>query len=231
MLLSDRDMMFDYLMTEAAKCDGPLPIKMLIADLGETSKVFNWMLRKTNMYPSFGRTHLDLTVGNMIIGWNSSSLCIPREGRSERAVILVTVCELKKEKISDALFNLAQEIVKWNVGATYGVVNNTARKFVEACLCAMNVRLNFRGEIKDYLTDLYTVERVTRTLKLSASAQEALSYDFLQDFGVNNGQITFTTHRQLDEFYYAILNEFPEFLQESKNRYIVSIAMQITNSN
>jgi hypothetical protein len=218
-ILSNHIKLYEHLMHLLHNAES-VSIKLVISKL-ETWEITNWLLRSVGVYPEFGRTHLDLIVGNVIIGWNSSSLCFPRECRSERSVIALDIYEIRgKSKVSKAISNLAQEIVKWNAGATYGKLDNTARKFAEACLCSMNIQKSFRGQVHDYFTNLYT-EHPTPVITLSEHDQKVLA-KCLPLLRAQNGKITFRSHDELDEFYYTVISHVPEFFISGERRFLVS---------
>ncbi|KAL9648865.1 hypothetical protein ABK040_003795 [Willaertia magna] len=214
-------------------------IKLLVTETARNStdrtirQLLSPVLDTFNVLPEMGMFHTALIVGPWKLEWNDSGLIVPRKIMSQAAVITADIDYISSmDRLDFVIDNLAKVICKWNVTMNYKQTGGDKSKygncqdFVDDCLDALGVKLNFEGSLKNFLTRL----RKTGNSRLEFEMTE----QFVKDFNLleNNFKLTyhenentytlrFDTHRDLDLFVNYLIEKDDEFEMHFKSEYVL----------
>jgi hypothetical protein len=188
-------------------------IKLTIVPLKASSTVKSVMKFVGAINVKYGWSHTDLIIGNHTIGWDNSSLCRPRRLSNSAVAVLDIAILSKHENLLEILTSLCMEIAYWNTSVEFNLRKRNSHHFVDACLAAMGMSIEFKGAFKDYIESINKTNSVTATFT---------PHDILQRYlGISKAPITFNSHAELDEFCYRIIEKVPHFHVEDKYSQIV----------
>ena len=206
---------------------GKVDIKLIIVDQ-ERDQKFKSSARKllspilskfgsTKNLSSFGMFHSSLLIGNWILEWNDSALCVPRRTLSKAALFCADLEPITTlEDLNQVVDKIADVIVEWNTTKKYKpmggnrCVYGNCQDFVEAVLSRLGIKWQIENPYIRYFFEQLKKKGST-DLKLFFKKEDAdQENSFVQKFkllsqsGSTAGQgtysIKFATHEQLDQF-------------------------------
>lgn len=195
------------------KLEQNLKVKLVITDApGDTVKYFRSIISPfaEPFMPKFGIFHTALIVGPFKIEWNNSALCIPRQIKSNTALLALDIEEIATVgEFNTTVDVLADVITRWNSSMDYSQNTGTnkhgnCQDFVMDVLRALNISFTPSGPIQAYLKEMK--KKGSCKMKFSMTDE-----NFRNHFARKENSITFESHEQLDLFVEACLKIEPKF--------------------
>ncbi len=201
-----------------------LPIKLVITDMVQEEqqkkvrRIISPILSvlPNSLSPTFGIFHPALVIGNWYLEWSDLNLCIPRRIYSDKALIVTDIAAFVGEikYTSEVIEKLAEVIAYWNANMTYSNYLRTAdsgncQSFVEDCLSALGMNLEFKGELRNFLQKMRT--------KGTCEMEYEVDAEMRQKCNISEKVKKFSTHMELDEFVIQIQTAFPTFRFQRPN--------------
>jgi hypothetical protein len=196
-----------------------LTIKLIFSELAPQSFA-NRAIAAT--ISTFGAVHTSLSFGKLIVDWNDSSLCIPREFRATSAIFAIDVIKIPKEQTTDMIKELSKVICDWNTTQYYNQFHTNCQTFVDAVLKQLKIQLpTFKG---DTLGPLFQQMRRSGTIDFSYTVPDFIKKKIKEQKKENEEIskvllsakiISFKTHDELDTivtYMYDLCREY--FLSE-----------------
>jgi hypothetical protein len=205
-----------------------LKIKLVITELPDntqTRKILSPVLATLRLAPQFGLFHSALIIGPWKIEWNNSSLIVPRKCMAS-AVVAFDLVEINgEENIKDKLQTLAEAISEYNVTKSYDQMNCNCQQFVDDLCKRLELPIAFKGQMAEFMDRLrktgkceskYTIPQDVLEKMRARNKKEPGSITFTTmpnfDLEQTSGEITFTSHEQLDEVVNNIVTADAAFL-------------------
>jgi hypothetical protein len=181
-----------------------LKIKLVIVEIDNksTRELLSPMLNIVGKIPAFGLYHTALCIGSKVIEWNDSSLSVPRQWKSESAVLAIDLYTISNaEELNNILEKVCDKIAYWNANIMYSEFSNNCQKYTDELCAHLSIKLSFIGATADY------IERLRKTGKCDAIYD--ISPELAEKLGREPGRIEFHTHEELDTFIQLIRNKAP----------------------
>eukprot|EP01027_Heterolobosea_sp_BB2_P015521 GEZU01022202.1.p1 GENE.GEZU01022202.1~~GEZU01022202.1.p1 ORF type:complete len:264 (-),score=34.97 GEZU01022202.1:145-936(-) len=207
-------------------------VKLVITELAPNTKHLRYFLSPVLCaIPSgshdFGLFHTALIVGPWLLEWNRSALVIPRRMSSQMAFISADIGDLviTNNSLEEIVDKIADCVVDWNVNYKYVKTNYSAhlddsktfagncQDFVDAMLKTLDISVRFDGPLAEFLNNIRCTGRADMTFNCKDLASK---FPFIE-----KPSRTFTTHKELDVFVTAIIEEEALFETEYKNEYLL----------
>ena len=211
---------------------GKVDIKLIIVDQerdqklkSSARKLLSPILSKFTSGKSisnFGMFHSSILIGNWILEWNDSALCVPRRTLSKAALFCADLEPITTLEDLDVVINkLADVIVEWNTTKKYKpmggnrCIYGNCQDFCEAVLARIGVDFHIKNPyVRHFFEQLK--KKGSTDLKLYFQKEEAVvensfanKFKLLSASGGSNS-IKFSTHEQLDQFVLRCLRIDPE---------------------
>jgi len=219
-------------------------IKLLVTETARNStdrtirQLLSPVLNTFNVLPEMGMFHTALIVGPWKLEFNDSGIVVPRKIMSQAAVVTADIDYISTvDRLEQVIDALAKVICKWNVTMYYKQTGGDKSKygncqdFVDDCLDALGVKLNFDGALKSFLTRLRKTGNsklqfeMTRDfiekfklVDLYPSLQRALQQSIDQAASTSSsededpaGALVFHTHKELDKFVWYLMEKDIDF--------------------
>ncbi|KAG2387468.1 hypothetical protein C9374_001800 [Naegleria lovaniensis] len=226
-------------------------IKLLVTETARNStdrtirQLLSPVLNSFNVLPEMGMFHTALIVGPWKLEFNDSGIVVPRKIMSQAAVLTADIDYISTvDRLEEVIDTLAKVICKWNVNMIYKQTGGDPTKhgncqdFVDDCLAALGVKLNFEGALKNFITrlkktgnsklqfemtrefiekfklvDLYPSLR--RALDNSSQETKSDQTQGGEGSGAEDelpaGALVFQTHKDLDRFVWYLMQQDYEF--------------------
>ncbi|KAL9644048.1 hypothetical protein ABK040_005516 [Willaertia magna] len=160
---------------------------------------------------SFGMFHSALIVGQWLIEWNDSGLCVPRKTLSKAALFCADLEPITTlQSLDQALEKLAEIIVEWNttkkyksMGGNKNIFGN-CQDFCESVLQKIGIKFDYLNNeyMKDFFSDLK--RKGSADLRFYCKSDQFITKFGLQEklLSSTSGKnyIQFHTHEELDNF-------------------------------
>ncbi|KAG2387570.1 hypothetical protein C9374_001164 [Naegleria lovaniensis] len=209
---------------------GKVDIKLIIVDQerdqklkSSARKLLSPILSKfSSSISSFGMFHSSILIGNWILEWNDSALCVPRRTLSKAALFCADLEPITTLEDLDVVINkLADVIVEWNTTKKYKpmggnrCIYGNCQDFCEAVLARIGVDFRIKNPyVRHFFEQLK--KKGSTDLKLYFQKEEAeVPNSFANKFKLlsasgGSNSIKFATHEQLDQFVLRCLRIDPE---------------------
>jgi hypothetical protein len=153
--------------------------------------------------PAFGLYHTALSIGPLVLDWNASSLCIPRYNIGN-IIFSIDLCDIKTEDdMFYAVDDICERVAFWNVNMKYSKENN-CQKFVDDLCKELKLTIPRYGE---YLSKIRKTGRCEPIFTIGLELAHIL--------GVEESEIEFTTHKELDDFINKVIADGMYFKTEA----------------
>jgi hypothetical protein len=200
---------------------GMTGVKVVVIDMTQNS--LQYILRKlvsplaSILTPTnfLGLYHTAVMVGPYYFEWNSTSICLPRHHQASKAVLVLDLHEFQyKDRMLEAYMDhLSQLICRWNVERTYDRLNCNCQHFVDDVLKCMNIKMDFKGSIKDFINNL--------RVKGNSALEYRVPKEIREKCQFKDSTIVFNTHKELDEFCSKINENVEVFQQKYAEDYLL----------
>jgi len=171
-------------------------IKLIVTALSMKkgqNQVMNKILRWSGI-ASLGAVHTAVQIGNVILEWDDSSICLPTSTRiwgNYRALCALDIATLPADQVRELYFDkLSQLIAKWNGTMKYDQLNN-CQVFTEEVLEVLDMKKSMSGRIENFLRNL------------AVQDPKALIFTFVY----KDEKYAFESHVDLDNFCHKIRPE------------------------
>ncbi|KAF0981898.1 hypothetical protein FDP41_011759 [Naegleria fowleri] len=217
-----------------------LKIKLVITEMSTSTA--HRILRKLGSSvgalkdQQFGMYHSALIIGEFYVEFCDSSIATVRKKSSSKAVFVVDIHTYKdQEEINNAFKVISEVICEWNGTKMYDNRKANCQHFALDILNRLQLAEPFfdkiSGSVKRYLDRLrndgvcemnYTVDEKKRKIILNSK----IASKELKDLVKQKGDISFPSHRLLDEFVYVIEKEagimyFDQNIQEQTDHMLL----------
>jgi hypothetical protein len=110
---------------------------------------------------------------------------------------------------------LSEIIARWNTLGTYSQTDRNCQHFVDEILASLDISptMHFKGQLGEFLKNLRAKGQCASKFHLNPTIREKLL--------IKEEFLTFSTHKELDEFYAKLETEFPTFSQDYKDDFHV----------
>jgi hypothetical protein len=198
-----------------------VPIKLVVTEIKSSDTHRAWrrlvsplasIFLSHNVFPQFGIFHTSLIIGDQLFDWNSSSLCIPRECMSEKAVLVTTVTSIDTKQFQSMIDPIIEYIIHCNTNLEYVNYGGdhcktlNCQDFVLRLLGVMN--LDIQCIMKK--NDDQDVQRYLRGLRKSGKCLAVAK--------------RFETRSQLENFIHESALRDPQFITGSEYRLLRATA-------
>lgn len=162
--------------------------------------------------------HVAVLIGNWLIEWNNSGICLPRKCASKSAVLSFGVESIGTLKnLNKVVDILAKTIVFWNSNRVYTTTidniktQGDCQTFVDTLLHQLGVKVKFEGPMGEFISEMRA--------KGSSELKFKYSSEFKKKFGLNGKDLVFRNHKHLDGFVKGFLAKDPKFAQNHVHEY------------
>jgi hypothetical protein len=187
-----------------------LKVKLIIIKIDNKAlrEFFTPILYAVGQAPAFSMYHTAITIAGKVIDWNDSSLCIPRQWKSEKCVLAADLCRIKtQEDFNKIIGGTCEKIAEWNSSRIYSRSKNNCQTFTDELCTHLNIDLKFVGATEEYISRLRRTGKCEPLFTVSETLGKMLD--------IPPQTIEFKTHQELDDFCYLVIKKASMYVTSS----------------
>jgi hypothetical protein len=142
--------------------------------------------------------HTALIIGDTILEWNQSNLCIPKSCVGSGILMVFDVGTLPTSGAPISRLNqLCATIVEYNVNQAYSKKHQNSQHFVDACLKDLEINNTLPYIVQGHITQVLMNGTIERQELLPDTERENFVEEFVSAAEAGQGILRFASHKEL----------------------------------